>query len=129
MKVRTLEPEEEAQLLQIVRRSTGSVVTWRRAHLVLLSTRDLDVAVIAEVAFTSVDPVHDVLHDFTDDGFDSRHPKYAGGRPPKFSPEQRDLIKQVALGRPADDHLPFPPGTCPHWPATSSHRGGGRDFP
>lgn len=107
VKVRAIEPEEEGRLLQIVRRSSGSVVTWRRAHLVLFSARDLDVAAIAEVAFTSVDHVRDVLHDFNHDGFDSLDPQYGGGRPEKFAGPQREQITKIALGRPADYGLPF----------------------
>lgn len=31
VRVRLIEPEEEDRLLQIVRRSSGSVVTWHRS--------------------------------------------------------------------------------------------------
>lgn len=105
--VRKLQDDDETQLLQMVRRGSGPVVTWRRAQMVLLSARGLDVAAIAEVAFTSPDRVRDVLHNFNDDGFDSLHPRYAGGRPPTFSPEQREQIKRIALERPVDHGLPF----------------------
>jgi transposase len=67
----------------------------------------MDVAMIAQVSFTSPDRVRDVVHNFNADGFDSLRPKYAGGRPPKFDPEQREAIKQVALARPVDHGLPF----------------------
>ncbi|GAA4364416.1 hypothetical protein [Paeniglutamicibacter cryotolerans] len=54
--VRDIEYHEEALLLQIVRRGgSGPVVTWRRAQMVLLSARGMDVASLAEVAFTSPD--------------------------------------------------------------------------
>ncbi|EMQ99984.1 helix-turn-helix domain-containing protein [Paeniglutamicibacter gangotriensis] len=106
--VREIDNDEETQLLQIVRRGgSGPVVTWRRAQMVLLSARGMDVAAIAEVAFTSLDRVRDVLHNFNTDGFDSLHPHYAGGRPPKFDPGQREKIKKIALDRPADHGLPF----------------------
>lgn len=106
--VRELANDEETRLLRIVRRGgSGPVVTWRRAQMVLLSARGMDVAPIAEVAFTSPDRVRDVLHNFNTDGFESLHPHYAGGRPPKFSPEQRERIKTIALERPADLGLPF----------------------
>ncbi|MFF5794724.1 transposase [Paeniglutamicibacter sp. NPDC012692] len=105
--VRELENDEEPRLLQIVRRGSDSVVTWRRAQMVLLSAQGMDVAAIAQVAFTSPDRVRDVLHHFNHDGLDSLQPHYAGGRPPKFSPEQRDEITKVALGRPVDLGLPF----------------------
>ena len=46
-----------ARLVRIVRRDSGSVVTWRRAQMVLLSAQGMDVTGIAKVAFTSEDRV------------------------------------------------------------------------
>lgn len=107
IRVREISNEEGQKLLRIVRRSTGSVVTWRRAQMVLLSAQGMDVAQIAKVAFTSEDRVRAVLHNFNDDGFDSLYPKYAGGRPPTFTLPQRQAIKKIALARPQDHDLPF----------------------
>jgi transposase len=90
-----------------VRRSSGSVVTWRRAQMVLLSAQAMDIAMIAQVTFTSEDRVRDVLHNFNLDGFDSLYPRYAGGRPPTFTLAQRRQIKRAALSRPVDHDLPF----------------------
>ena len=107
VQVRPISNDEGNQLLRIVRRSSGSVVTWRRAQMVLLSAQGMAVPQIAEVTFTSPDRVRDVLHNFNTDGFDSLKPKYAGGRPPKFDLAQRAEIKKMALARPADHGLPF----------------------
>ena len=107
VRVREIDNDEGNRLLRIVRRSSGSVVTWRRAQMVLLSAQGMEVAAIATVTFTSPDRVRDVLHNFNADGFDSLRPKYAGGRPPKFDAEARERIKTVALGRPGDYGLPF----------------------
>jgi transposase len=107
VRVREISNEEGQRLLRIVRRSSGSVVTWRRAQMVLLSAQGMDVAQIAEVAFTSEDRVRAVLHNFNDDGFESLYPKYSGGRPPTFTLPQRRAIKKMALSRPADHDLPF----------------------
>ena len=107
VQVRSISEEEGNRLLRIVRRGTGSVVTWRRAQMVLLSAQGMPVARIAEVTFTSPDRVRDVLHNFDADGFDSLQPRYAGGRPPKFTPPQRQEIKKAALSRPTDHGLPF----------------------
>jgi transposase len=107
LRVRELANDEGNRLLRIVRRSSGSVVTWRRAQMVLLSAQGMDVARIAKVAFTSSDRVRDVIHNFNDDGFESLYPKYAGGRPPTFTLPQRQAIKKMALSRPADHDLPF----------------------
>jgi transposase len=107
IRVREITNDEGNRLLRIVRRSSGSVVTWRRAQMVLLSAQGMDVAQIATVAFTSPDRVREVLHNFNDDGFDSLVPKYAGGRPPTFTLPERREIKKIALSRPIDHDLPF----------------------
>ena len=107
LRVRGISNDEGNRLLRIVRRSSGSVVTWRRAQMVLLSAQGMDVEQIARVAFTSADRVRDVINNFNDDGFDSLYPKYAGGRPPTFSLPQRQQIKKIALSRPVDHGLPF----------------------
>src|ERR1700679_2139092 len=107
VRVRELSNDEGNRLLRIVRRSSGSVVTWRRAQMVLLSAQGMDVAQIAKVAFTSPDRVRDVINNFNEDGFESLYPKYAGGRPPTFSLPQRQQTKKVALSRPVDHRLPF----------------------
>ena len=51
--------------------------------------------------------MREVLHNFNADGFDSLAPKYAGGRPPKFTLPERRAIKKIALGRPTDHGEPF----------------------
>ncbi len=107
LRVRELENDEGNRLLRIVRRSSGSVVTWRRAQMVLLSAQGMDVREIARVAFTSEDRVRAVINNFNDDGFDSLTPRYAGGRPPTFTLPQRQQIKKIALSRPVDHGLPF----------------------
>src|SRR5919205_1338080 len=107
VQVRPISTDEGNRLLRIVRRGTGSVVTWRRAQMVLLSAQGMPVAKIAEVTFTSPDRVRDVLHNFNADGFDALYPRYRGGRPPTFDLTQRATIKQIALSRPQDHDLPF----------------------
>ncbi|OMI37093.1 putative transposase [Streptomyces sparsogenes DSM 40356] len=49
VQVREMDSGEGQRLLRIVRRGTGSVVTWRRAQMVLLSAQRMSVAKIAEV--------------------------------------------------------------------------------
>ncbi len=83
--VREISNEEGRRLLRMVRRSSGSVVTWQRAQMVLLSAQGMDVTGIAKVAFTSPDRDRDVIHNFNADGFDCLVPRYAGGLPPKFT--------------------------------------------
>ena len=107
VRVREITSDEGNRLLRTVRRSSGSVVTWRRAQMVLLSAQGMDVAQIAKVAFTSEDRVREVIHNFNADGFDSLYPRYSGGRPPTFTLPQRREVKKIALSRPQDHGLPF----------------------
>ena len=107
VRVREIDDDEGHRLVRIVRRDSGSVVTWRRAQMVLLPAQGMDVAGIAKVAFTSEDRVRDVIHNFNADGFASLYPKYRGGRPPKFTLPQRREIKKIAKSRPVEHGLPF----------------------
>ena len=107
VQVREISNDEGNKLLRIVSRSSGSVVTWRRAQTVLLWAQGMDVPAIAKVTFASPDRVRDVIHNFNAEGFESLRPDYAGGRPPKFDLAQRAEIKKTALARPGDHGLPF----------------------
>jgi transposase len=107
LRVREIGDDEGRRLVRIVRRGSGSVVTWRRAQMVLLSAQGMDAAAIAKIAFTSEDRVCDVIRNFNADGFSSLYPKYCGGRPPKFTLGQRREIKKIAKSRPAEHDLPF----------------------
>jgi transposase len=107
VELRPITDSEGHRLLRIVRRSSGSVVTWRRAQMVLLAAQAMPVPQIAKVTFTSQDRVRDVIHNFNTDGFDALYPRYRGGRPPTFTLPQRQQIKKIALSRPQDHDLPF----------------------
>lgn len=107
VRVREITNDEGNRLLRTVRRTTGPVVTWRRAQMILLSAQGMDPTQIANVTFTSPDRVRDVIHAFNTDGFDSLTPKYAGGRPRKFDLDQRAEITKIALARPVDHGWPF----------------------
>ena len=107
VQVREISNDESNRLLKMVRRSSGSIVSWRRAQIVLWSAQQMDVPQIAALGFTSEDRAREVIHNFNADGFDSLYPKCAGSRPPKFTDGQRREVKQIALGRPVDYDLPF----------------------
>ena len=107
LRVREIDDDEGRRLVRIIRRGSGSVVTWRRAQMVLLSAQGMDVPAIAKVAFTSEDRVRDVIRNFNADGFGSLYPKYKGGHPPKFTLAQRREIKKLAKSKPAEHDLPF----------------------
>jgi transposase len=107
VQVREIDDDEGWRLLRIIRRGTGSVVTWRRAQMVLLSAQGMPVTKIAKVSFTSDDRVRDVIHNFNTDGFDSLYPKYRGGRPRTFTLPERREIKKIAKSKPTEHDLPF----------------------
>ena len=107
VRVREIDDDEGQRLLRIVRRGTGSVVTWRRAQMVLLSAQGMPPGKIAEVTFTSADRVRDVIRNFNDDGFASLYPKYSGGRPRTFTLPERREIKKIAKSKPSEHGLPF----------------------
>ena len=124
--VRDISNEEGNKLLSIIRRGSGSVVRWRRAQIVLWSAQHMDVPAIAKIAFTSEDRVREVIHNFNRDGFDSLAPKYAGGRPPKFSAAERAEVKKIALGRPTDYGEPFSTWSLTKLADHLVRKGGGR---
>jgi Homeodomain-like domain len=66
--IRPITDDEGMRLVRIVRRGSGSVVTWRRVQMLLLSAQGMPVGRIAEATFTSPDRVRDVLHNFNPDG-------------------------------------------------------------
>src|ERR1700744_5095980 len=101
VRVRELDDDEGRRLVRIIRRGSGSVVTWRRAQMVLLSAQGMDAAAIAKVAFTREDRGPAVIRNFNADGFGSLYPKYKGGHPPKFTLAQRREIKKTAKSKPA----------------------------
>src|SRR3974377_1434042 len=109
VRVREITSPEGNKLLGIVRRGSGSVVRWRRAQVVLWSAQGMDVPAIAKIAFTSEDRVREVIHNFNTDGFDSLAPKYAGGRPPKFTLPEPQPTKKAPPSRPQAHNLPFSP--------------------
>ena len=63
VRVREIDDDEGRRLVRIVRRDSGSVVTWRRVQMVLLSAQGMDVAAIVKAAFTSEGRVRDVIQD------------------------------------------------------------------
>ncbi len=107
VELRGISNEEGNRLLRIVRRSSGSVVTWRRAQIVLLAAQRMPAPRIAEVVFSDPDTVREVIHNFNRDGFDSLYPRYRGGRPRTFTLPERQQVKRIALSVPTDLGQPF----------------------
>jgi hypothetical protein len=120
VRVRDITNDEGNRLLRIVPRSSGSVVTWRRVQMVLLSAQGRDVPALAKVTFTSPDRVRDVVPNLQPGPVRCLSPRYAGGRPPTFALAQRRQIKQVALSRPRITSCRSRPGAWPSWPSSWS---------
>ena len=129
VRVRQIDDDEGNRLMRIVRRGRGSVVTWRRAQMVLWSAQGMSVPQIAGLAFTSEDRVRVVLHNFNADGFDSLYPRYAGGRPPVFTLAQRREIKEIASPSLPSTGCRFPGGAWPSSPISWWPKGWSRISP
>ena len=66
--------------------------------------------VIAKLVQTSPDRVREVIHNFNEMGLTCLDPKWAGGRPRRISPEDKQFIAQTAKTRPEKLGQPFT-----HW--------------
>jgi len=116
LRVREIDDDEGQRLVRIIRRGSGSVVTWRRAQMVLLSAQGMDVPAIAKVAFTSEDRVRDVIRNFNADGFGSLYPKYkAAIRRSSRWPSGGRSRSSPSPSRPTLT-CRFPPGAWLSWP-------------
>jgi transposase len=107
VELREISNEEGNRLLRMIRRTSGSIVTWRRAQIVLLAAQRMPAPRIAEVVFSDPDTVREVIHNFNRDGFEALYPRYRGGRPRTFTLPQRQAIKRIALAVPTDLGQPF----------------------
>jgi hypothetical protein len=98
VQVRDITGKEGNRLLRIVRRSSGSVVTWQRAQMVLLTAHGMDVPAIAQVTFTSQDRVRDALHNSIWTGLTEPEPQAhgfsRGKAPPAQSPDGRAWLER-----------------------------------
>ena len=93
--------------MRIIRRGSGSVVTWQRAQMVLLFASGHRCASDREGRVHQRGPGADVICNFNGDGFGSLYPRYKGGHPPKFTLGQRREIKKIAKSKPTEHDLPF----------------------
>ncbi len=89
MELREITLEEGNRLLRIVRRGSGSVVTWRRAQVVLLSAQGMSPPKISEVVFTDPDTVREVIHNFNRDAWGAQTRSHAAAWYSCSSPPRR----------------------------------------
>jgi transposase len=107
VELREIRNEEGNRLPRIVRRESGSVLTWRRAQVLVLAAQRMPPARIAELVFSDPDTVRELLPNFNREGFDALYPRYRGGRARRFRLPERQQIKRVALRVPSDLGQPF----------------------
>lgn len=99
--VRRLTKAQKRKIKKTVERGGGmSPVKWRRSLVVSMSSQGKSAAGIAGALGADDDWVRDVIHAFNRDRMDSLRPRWAGGRPPKFSQEMRAQIVEIAATRP-----------------------------
>lgn len=98
---------DEGMRLKLYLRKGKDPVTINRAHVVLASAQGMRVPEIARRYHYSRKWVRYIIHRFNDEGLEAIFPRYAGGRPPAFTEEQKARIVEIALSRPADLGLPF----------------------
>lgn len=94
--VRDLRLDEGRKLQNIIRRGRDRIMV-RRAQIILASDQGAKVPDIARRFYFSDQHVRAIIKEFNTSGFDALVPRYSGGRPPKFSEEQRSLIIETAL--------------------------------
>ena len=70
LRVREIDDDEGGRLVRIIRRGSGSVVTWRRAQVVLLSAQGMECPRSRRWR-SSEDRGRDVIRNFNVDGFSS----------------------------------------------------------
>jgi hypothetical protein len=107
LRVREIDDEEGRRLVRIVRQGSGSMVTWRRAQMVLLSAQGMEVTAIARVAFTSEDRVRDVIHNFNADGFSSLYPSTRAAARRSSPSASAGRSRRSPSRDPAEHDLPF----------------------
>lgn len=103
--VRDITAAEGRKLQSIIRRGADRI-RMRRAQVVLASAQGSKVPDIARRLYFCEAHVRTILKAFNAEGFDGLTPKYAGGRPRKFTEEQHSLIIEAALCPP--DLLSWP---------------------
>jgi hypothetical protein len=118
VRVRDLTNDQGNRRRRILRPSSGSVVTWRRVQMVLLSAQAMEVAAIATATFTSHDRVREVLHNLQAGRVRLAVSALCRQPTARPHPRQRCEIRQVALSRPQDYELPVATWSLRGWPTS-----------
>jgi transposase len=103
---RALTCEEGAELKDIARNG-NDVKFSRRAQVIIASSVGTPVKQIAQVLGYSKLQVRRIIHAFNAEGIDGVRPEYRGGRPPRFTEQQRQAVVELAQSRPKDWGYPL----------------------
>jgi len=92
----------EGQKLQSLLRRGKSVISVRRAQVILSLAQGMKVPAIARQVYLSEQYVRQIIQRFNEDGLASLAPRYGGGRPAEITPEQKAEIVEMGLDAAAD---------------------------
>jgi transposase len=104
--VRTLRPEEQQRLANLLKNTSDPELT-RRARIVLLSAQKQRVQDIGSVVGLHPINVRKWIHRFNRFGLDGLHPRRSPGRPRLFAGGQRQAIVRLATADPQTLGLGF----------------------
>ena len=86
-------------LLEAVQHGTCSFLR-ERAHAILLSSRQYPMQQIAEILGVHYQTVSHWINDWDDYGIRGLYKKHDGGRPPIYTPEEEQQIKELVAREP-----------------------------
>jgi transposase len=104
--VRSLSRQEASRLKRLSTRAEHES-TRIRAAILLASNVKTPVPQIARMWLTDESHGRKVMHEFNEEGFDSLHPDYRGGRPRRITPAERQRAVAVAGARPDTQGVPL----------------------
>jgi transposase len=104
--VRDLSPGE-GQLLKRKSRTAKHFATRQRAQILLASAAGMAPADIARALSTDESHVRKVIKAFNEEGFESLHPRYRGGRPRKVDVPTAARVVKIALDPPQVSGVPL----------------------
>src|SRR3954468_15032481 len=93
---------DEGRRVQRITRTSKDPVRLRRAIVVMMSGQGQTVRDITSLLQVSDDYVRDVIHAFSERGFDALNPKWSGGPRKKIGDRIREWICLIARTSPAE---------------------------
>lgn len=97
----------EGQVLKRMSRTAKHFATRQRAQILLASAAGMGPADIARALSTDESHVRKVIKAFNEEGFESLHPRYRGGRPRQVDPDTAARVVKIALDPPQVSGVPL----------------------